>query len=105
MGGGPLPSATLRWPSSLPRYRWQCLLPHISCSGARAAETFWVEVVDELVAEFRKKEDRWLHLEKPDVRVCDLILGPPSIGLGWPTGWRTPPGGSGRNMPHDRKQT
>jgi hypothetical protein len=40
-------------------------------------ETFWVEVVDELVAKFRKIEERQSHLERPGTRVCDLLLGPP----------------------------
>jgi hypothetical protein len=41
-------------------------------------ETFQVEVVDELVAEFRKLEERRSRLERPGVRIYDLLLGPPS---------------------------
>jgi hypothetical protein len=39
---------------------------------------FWVDVVDELVTEFWKQEERCSHLEKSGVTVCDLILGLPS---------------------------
>jgi hypothetical protein len=39
---------------------------------------FWVDVVDELVTEFWKQEERCSHLEKSGVMVCDLILGLPS---------------------------
>jgi hypothetical protein len=39
--------------------------------------------VDELVAEFWKQEERCSRLERPTVRVCDLILGP---SAGRPTG-------------------
>jgi hypothetical protein len=45
-------------------------------------EAFWVEVVDELVAKFQKQEERRSHLERPDTRVYDLILGPPT-GQAW----------------------
>jgi hypothetical protein len=41
-------------------------------------ETFRVEVLDKLIAEFRKQEEWCSHLERPGTRVCDLILGPPS---------------------------
>jgi hypothetical protein len=37
-------------------------------------ETFWVEVVDELVAELRKLEEWHSRLERPGVRICDLLL-------------------------------
>jgi hypothetical protein len=40
-------------------------------------KAFRVEVVDELVTEFQKLE-RQSCLEKPFMRVCALILGPPS---------------------------
>jgi hypothetical protein len=40
-----------------------------------------MKVVDELVAEFLKKEKRHSRLERPGVRVYDLILRSPS---GWP---------------------
>jgi hypothetical protein len=41
-------------------------------------EAFRVEVVDELLTEFWEQEVRRLHLKKSGMRVCDLILGPPS---------------------------
>jgi hypothetical protein len=41
-------------------------------------EALQVEVVDELVDKFEKQEERRSRLEKTSVRVCDLILGPPS---------------------------
>jgi hypothetical protein len=34
--------------------------------------------VDELVAKFRKLEERCSWLERPGVRIYDLLLGPPS---------------------------
>jgi hypothetical protein len=34
--------------------------------------------VDELDVEYRKQEDQRSCLEKPGMRFCDLILGPPS---------------------------
>jgi hypothetical protein len=45
-------------------------------------KVFQVEVVDELVAEFQKQEEQCSRLERPGVRVHDLILGPPS-GRAW----------------------
>jgi hypothetical protein len=42
--------------------------------------------VDELVTEFRKHEERQSCLEKPGMRVCDLIIGPPS-GWAWLADW------------------
>jgi hypothetical protein len=39
-------------------------------------ETFRVEVVGELVAEFQKLEERCSRLEWPRMRICDLLLGP-----------------------------
>jgi hypothetical protein len=46
--------------------------------GCSFDETFWVEVMDELVAEFRKLEERCSWLERPSVRIYDLLLAPPS---------------------------
>jgi hypothetical protein len=43
-------------------------------------EALRVDVVDELVAKFQRQEERCLHPEKSNKRVCDLILRPPS---GW----------------------
>jgi hypothetical protein len=40
-------------------------------------EAFWVEVVDEMVTEFRKHEQRSC-LEKPGVRDRNISLGLPS---------------------------
>jgi hypothetical protein len=34
-----------------------------------------VEVVDELVAEFRKLEERWSRLERLSMRIYNLLLG------------------------------
>jgi hypothetical protein len=45
--------------------------------GRSPNETFWVEVLGELVAKFRKQEEWCLWLERPQMRVCDLHLGPP----------------------------
>jgi hypothetical protein len=47
--------------------------------GRSPDETFWVKVVDELVAKFRKLHERRSRLERPGVRNCDLLLGPPSV--------------------------
>jgi hypothetical protein len=41
-------------------------------------EAFRAKVVDELVFEFWKQQEQRSRLEKPDVRLCDLILGLPS---------------------------
>jgi hypothetical protein len=46
--------------------------------GRSSTDAFYIDVVDELVAEFRKQEERCLRLKKSGIRVCDLILGPPS---------------------------
>jgi hypothetical protein len=46
--------------------------------GHSPKETFWVEVVNELIAKFWKQEERRSHLERSDARVCDLILRPPT---------------------------
>jgi hypothetical protein len=44
-------------------------------------EAFRVDVVDQLVSEFRKQEERCSCLEKSGVRVLYLILGLPSSWL------------------------
>jgi hypothetical protein len=41
-------------------------------------KTFQVEVVGELVAEFQKLEEWSSFLKQPGVRICDVLLGPPS---------------------------
>jgi hypothetical protein len=46
--------------------------------GRSPNETFQVEVVDELLAEFWRQEERRSCLERPSMRVCDMLLGPPS---------------------------
>jgi hypothetical protein len=48
-----------------------------SVLGRSHDETFPVEVVDELVAEFQKLEELCSRLEWPSASFCDLLLGPP----------------------------
>jgi hypothetical protein len=45
--------------------------------GHSPDETFRLEVVGELVAEFQKLEERRSRLERPGARVYDLLLLPP----------------------------
>jgi hypothetical protein len=45
--------------------------------GHSPDETFWVEIMDELVAQFRKLEEMRSWLERPDARTCDLHLSLP----------------------------
>jgi hypothetical protein len=40
-------------------------------------ETFWVEVLDELIAKFQRLEERCSWLEQPGTRIYNLLLGPP----------------------------
>jgi hypothetical protein len=42
--------------------------------GCSLDETFWVEIMDELVAQFQKLEELCSRLEQPDARICDLLL-------------------------------
>jgi hypothetical protein len=49
-----------------------------SVLGQSPSDTFHMEVVGKLAAEFQKMEERWSWLERPVVRICDLLLGPPS---------------------------
>jgi hypothetical protein len=62
--------------------------------GCSCDETFWVEVVGELLAKFWKLEERCSWLEHHGTRICDLLLGrPPSrarlgdhpVGPNWAT--------------------
>jgi hypothetical protein len=46
--------------------------------GCSPDEILWVEVVEELIAEFQKKQERRSRLERLGTRIYDLILGPPS---------------------------
>jgi hypothetical protein len=39
-------------------------------------ETFWVEIADELVANFQRLEELCSWLERPSVRIYDLLLRP-----------------------------
>jgi hypothetical protein len=51
-----------------------------SVLGRSPAETSQVDVVGELVAEFQMLEELCSRLERPGVRICDLLLGLP-LGL------------------------
>jgi hypothetical protein len=51
-----------------------------SVLGCSPSDTFYIEVAGELAVEFWKMEERCLWLERPTVRICDLLLGPPP---GW----------------------
>jgi hypothetical protein len=51
--------------------------------GRLLDETFWVEVMDELVAKFWRLEELCSRLEWPSVRICDLLLGPPLGQARW----------------------
>jgi hypothetical protein len=46
--------------------------------GLSPSDTFHVEVVGELAAEFQKMEDRHSQLERPTMMICDLLPGPPT---------------------------
>jgi hypothetical protein len=48
--------------------------------GRSPNEGFRVEVVDEMLIEFREQVEWCLRLETSDMRICDMILEPPS---GW----------------------
>jgi hypothetical protein len=48
-----------------------------SALGHSLKDTFHMEVVGELGAKFQKLEERRSQLERPAVRICDLLLGPP----------------------------
>jgi hypothetical protein len=45
--------------------------------GCSPNDTFCMEVVGVLVAEFQKLEERCSRLERPVVRICNLLLDPP----------------------------
>jgi hypothetical protein len=66
---------TPRWPklSALQTAVYSVVEFMLGCSPD---ETFRVEVVDEMVAEFWKPEERCSRLEWPGMRICDLLLGP-----------------------------
>jgi hypothetical protein len=49
-----------------------------SVLGRSPNENFHVEVVGELVAEFQRVEERISRLERPAVRIYDLLIGPPT---------------------------
>jgi hypothetical protein len=51
-----------------------------SVHGRSPDETFWVDVVGELAAEFWKLEELCSWLEQLGTRICDLLLGLP---FGW----------------------
>jgi hypothetical protein len=53
-----------------------------SVLGRSPSDTFRVEVVGELVIEFKKMKVWRSRLERPTTRVCDLLLGPPP-GRAW----------------------
>jgi hypothetical protein len=48
-----------------------------SVLGGSPNDTFHMEVVGELAAEFLKLEERHSWLERSAVRICDLLLGLP----------------------------
>jgi hypothetical protein len=45
--------------------------------GQLPNESSRVEVMNELVAKFRRQEELCSWLEGPSMRICDLLLGPP----------------------------
>jgi hypothetical protein len=50
----------------------QTVLRH-SCT-----EAFWVNVAEEMLAEFQEQVERCLFLENSSMRICNVILRPPS---------------------------
>jgi hypothetical protein len=44
--------------------------------GRSPSNAFWVEVLEELVTEFKEQAEWCSHLEYSGLRVCDLILVP-----------------------------
>jgi hypothetical protein len=70
-GCGSLPSAILKWLGSSLHFRWQYLLPWSLCWGHSPNETVLVEVMNELVAKFRRLEELCSWLEGPSTRPPD----------------------------------
>jgi hypothetical protein len=42
--------------------------------GRSPDETFWLEIANEMVAQFRKMEEQCSRLERPSTRICGLLL-------------------------------
>jgi hypothetical protein len=51
--------------------------------GHSPNETFWVEVMNELVAKFLRLEELSSRLEGPGRRIYDMLLGPPPSQAPW----------------------
>jgi hypothetical protein len=51
--------------------------------GCSPDETFRVEIMDEVVAQFQKLEELCLGRERPGTRICDLLQGPPPDQARW----------------------
>jgi hypothetical protein len=51
--------------------------------GRSLNETSQVEVTNELVAKFQRREELCSRHEGPGVRICDLLLGPPPSQARW----------------------
>jgi hypothetical protein len=51
--------------------------------GHSPNETFWVEVMNELVAKFLRLEELSSRLEGPGRRIYDMLLGPPPSQARW----------------------
>jgi hypothetical protein len=51
--------------------------------GRSPDETFRVELMDKVVAQFRKLEELCSQLEQPSASICDLLLGPPPDQARW----------------------
>jgi hypothetical protein len=51
--------------------------------GRSPDENFWVEIVDELIAQSHKLEELCLWLEWPDAKICDPLLGSPHDQARW----------------------
>jgi hypothetical protein len=70
------PFAIPKWPESLLRFRWWCLLLRSRRLGTHPmTPSMWR--LWELVTKFQKLEERHSWLERPTVRICDLLLRPP----------------------------
>jgi hypothetical protein len=51
--------------------------------GRLPDETFWVEITEELVAQYQRLEELCSRLERPGARIYDLLLGLPLNQAQW----------------------
>jgi hypothetical protein len=98
------PSAILKWPESLPCFRWRCLLPWSHCLGAHPMTPSAWRLLASWSLNFRSWRSGARGMSGLPQGSMTCSLGHHPIGPDWPIIWTRPSDSLGQSWLHGGRQ-